>query len=207
MCALASANTIVLLYNFALNGHTMGTEINSTVLQAVGIMRLFHWLEFNWEATMGRGREGRLLESFSAVRLLLTLLKSSSESSFRSSLSFTPSLPPSFSHFCLCMPALSFAPSLSLVLTVYGQNRIRPVFVLCRISDWAPRLLEMMLLSDNRVSQRRAQSHPSNLQLNSAQFALRCSCVTHTHTHRWSNRIILHTSAQIQKGEWVNHSF
>lgn len=129
---------------------------------------------------MGRGREERLLKS-----LLLTLINSSSESSF---------LPPSVVHFCLCVPPLSFA--LSLVLTVYGQNRIRVVIVLCGISDRAQRLLETMLLNDNPVSQRWAQSHPSNLQLNSAQFTLRHSqnLLCDTHAHRQSNRIPLHTS-------------
>lgn len=115
----------LLLYYFVLYGRTRRTEINFTALQAVGIMRLFHWLEFNWEATLGRGREERLLKSLSAVRLPLTLLKSSSESASHSfaffcsiSCSLAASVRLPFLSLCLL--------SLSLVLSVFGQNRIKP---------------------------------------------------------------------------------
>lgn len=121
---LLNLPTLILLYNFALNGHTMRIEINSTVLQAVGIMRLFHWLEFNWEATMSRGREERLLKSLSAVRLLLILIKSSSESSFRSSAFFhcvACSLSPSIPCPLLSLRACSVFCSLSGIDSIWAE--------------------------------------------------------------------------------------
>lgn len=57
----------------------MGAEINSTAMQEVGIMRLFHWLEFNWEAAVGWRRQKRLLKSSSEtpffIRELLSFLR------------------------------------------------------------------------------------------------------------------------------------
>lgn len=57
----------------------MGAEINSTAMQEVGIMRLFHWLKFNWEAAVGWRRQERLLKSSSVppffIRELLSFLR------------------------------------------------------------------------------------------------------------------------------------
>lgn len=50
------------LLKFALYGRTMGTEINPEAMQEVGIMRLFHWLEFNWEAAVGPREAGKAIE-------------------------------------------------------------------------------------------------------------------------------------------------
>lgn len=137
---------------------------------------------------MGREREERLLKSLSTARLPLALLHSSSKSSFHSctlfrlvSCSFAPSVP------LPLLPPRSSSLFLSLISTVFGHNGIRAVIVPRSISGRAPRLLEMMQLNDNRVSQRWAQSHPSNLQLNSAQFTLRHllgDAHIYTHTDR-----------------------
>lgn len=93
----------------ALYHRTTGTEINSTALQAAGIMRLFHWLEFNWEAATGWGREERPLKSLSTGRLPLALLYFSSQGSFHSFTLFhcvSCSLCP-LGNFCRPIPPLS----------------------------------------------------------------------------------------------------
>lgn len=55
-CTVIPRSFLAKLLKFALYTCTAGTKINPPALQEVGIMRLFHWLEFNWEAAMGPGR-------------------------------------------------------------------------------------------------------------------------------------------------------
>lgn len=105
--------------NLASYGRTGGTEINATALQATEIMRLFHWLQFNWEAAMGQGREEWLLKSLRAVRfphrtppsLIRGLLSFLHYFSLRVLLprSLAPSVPLSLGHLCLHVAPLSFS--------------------------------------------------------------------------------------------------
>lgn len=87
----------------------------------------------------------------------------------------------------LCPSPLASSIFPSLILKVCGHSRRRRSLV-------AVSLPAVMQLNDNRVSQHRAQSHPSNLQLNSASASLSPKPpVTHLDAGRQSDRLFEHT--------------